>query len=809
MYFHSLNSNRYKITKVIFSTFLTISILNWTFMPNFMAYAEDEAVPAENVPAETVVETGAAVSQTEVQNDINTNATNTETPNTGTENGGQGLSDLNIQNQSEAEVENTAIGGANTGNNTASSTGGATINTGDAVASADVVNAANTNIVDSSGSIAAGGGSLGSSSLDLRDNFASTTASSTCSSCLGDISIENQNMATVTNNIIVSAETGNNSASSTATSTIITGNAYAGANVMNIVNTNIVKSNYMLLVFNNFGDWSGDLIFPNGNFFENFFSIFASGCAVCGGATQILNANSANVSNSAGTAADSGGNSASGDNPFIDSGNSLASSNVYNQINTNVYGSSSFYLLIKVFGDWNGNIFNLPAGIVWQQTPAGIILYNQADGNPFEGEGQSLGGGDLSVQNTNNADVLNNIEVSATTGNNNANGGSASIQTGNAYAGSNLVNIVNTNIISSNWVAALINIFGNWQGSVSFGQPDLWIGTVAESVGTLAPDSSIKFTTTIKNNGDATASSIRVLAEPQSRFLNINDGNEWFLSPLAAGESIEVSYYGTVAGNLPAGHTNITNQTSVSLYETDGNMGDNTDTITLLAYAEGSILLPYTSRSTTYPDLEVTKTHSIPNMVGVNGVEMIPFGGSADYKIVVKNNGGSAFEGVLFDQLKNEAGEIINEQSWDLGEILPNEEITVTYTTEFTASTTSGIYTNYAWVEALGGDYSYDPNLASRADSNVASDKVIVAEKQVIKIEEEQESIGEVLGIFTENVSTVNQEKQYLEFLGGFCSEEKEEDSQKLNLAQFILLGLSFILIMQKRKNIPHNLFLI
>jgi len=187
----------------------------------------------------------------------------------------------------------------------------------------------------------------------------------------------------------------------------------------------------------------------------------------------------------------------------------------------------------------------------------------------------------------------------------------------------------------------------------------------------------------------------------------------------------------------------------------------------------------------------------------------VPFLGSADYKIVVKNNGGLAYEGLLVDQLKNEAGEIINEQTWDLGKIFANEEIVITYTTEFTASTTPGTYTNYAWVEALGGDYSYNPKLASKTISNMASSTVVVAEKPIVLIVEEQvKALGEVLGLLIEDVSAVGEE-QYVEFLGGFCREESGDKMKTLSVSQSILLGLSFILIVRKKKYIPTNLFMI
>ena len=80
----------------------------------------------------------------------------------------------------------------------------------------------------------------------------------------------------------------------------------------------------------------------------------------------------------------------------------------------------------------------------------------------------------------------------------------------------------------------------------------------------------------------------------------------------------------------------------------------------------------------------------------------------------------------MVDTLKNEAGETVNEQKWELDTILPNEQITVTYQTVFSASTTPGIYTNYARLETVGRHPSLEPFLGHYVYSNEASTSVTV-----------------------------------------------------------------------------------
>jgi uncharacterized protein YfcZ (UPF0381/DUF406 family) len=72
-----------------------------------------------------------------------------------------------------------------------------------------------------------------------------------------------------------------------------------------------------------------------------------------------------------------------------------------------------------------------------------------------------------------------------------------------------------------------------------------------------------------------------------------------------------------------------------------------------------------------------------------------------DYTVFITNkNGGSAYEAVLSDTLQDEKGNKVNNEVWELGEILPNEEITITYTVVFQKHAKPGSYLNNAQVEA-------------------------------------------------------------------------------------------------------------
>jgi hypothetical protein len=86
--------------------------------------------------------------------------------------------------------------------------------------------------------------------------------------------------------------------------------------------------------------------------------------------------------------------------------------------------------------------------------------------------------------------------------------------------------------------------------------------------------------------------------------------------------------------------------------------------------------------------------------VGIDKNDVISAGTDVDYKIVVSNAGGKAYDAQVFDTLVNPIGSVMNEQSWDLGTIEAGEEVELTYTTEYNPATPSGTYTNTAKVVA-------------------------------------------------------------------------------------------------------------
>ncbi len=727
------------------------------------AVVEDAPIATETPPESAVIVTGNAVADSTIQNIANTTTLETSNQASTTESVSSSQGDsseaastpqvIEFTTENNSQAQNDSTTAADTGSNATNNNGGnASIETGNAYAQANVLNVLNTNIFNSNGFFFLLNSFFGNiGNIDVRGMSAANDSLLSCGTfCNGTSTplrtvVSSDNTASIENDVIVRGATGGNGASDNGgDATIGTGDAFAAANLVNVANTNIVDSNYMLLVFNNFGDWNGDLIFPNADFFASRFfgnpSIVMPTSSVSPDSeatrsVSISNTNEALVENSATTTADTGDNEASGNgNGIIQSGDAISQTTVHNTVNSNFFNNDSFVVLFKVYGSWSGNVFNAPKNISWRETPQGVSLFSNDEGEneqasttvPLSGEtATSIGGGSssFSASSTNRAAIRNHVQVYALTGGNRANrNNNASIQSGNAYASTNIVNIANTNIVGRNWVLAIVNIFGDWSGSVSFGQPDLWVGSSVDVGSGAVPRSRPVYHFTIANRGDADANHVKlkVRADKPLLFFNQSDRSdaEWDIGTIPAGASVEATYTADVSSTVPYGEHQVTTAVSVSSLENDSNASDNNDIIAIavknLPSHNRRAALNYTSD----PVLTISKT--------VIGSTSLYQRETASYKIVIDNRGGEAYHSVLVDMLKNEAGEVVNEQKWELDTILPNEQITVTYQTVFSASTTAGIYTNYARLETIGRHPSLEPFLGDYVNSNEASTSVLI-----------------------------------------------------------------------------------
>lgn len=213
--------------------------------------------------------------------------------NSGTGSNSQNTTDVNVNNTQNTIVANDAYVKNNinvdgvTGQNTATqNTGNSTINTGNVNASANTVTLANTNVDGGSlgviivnalnkwlGFLVGQDGSITPISHDYTTQLVAqnsqTGADSTNNSSANVNNSETNvlnNDGKITNTLNLDAITGQNTANqNTGTAQITTGNANVEANVVNVVNTNVIHGNLFVAVVNVLGNWMGNLLFGNQN----------------------------------------------------------------------------------------------------------------------------------------------------------------------------------------------------------------------------------------------------------------------------------------------------------------------------------------------------------------------------------------------------------------------------------------------------------------------------------------------------------------------------------------------------------------
>ncbi len=633
--------------------------------------------------------------------------------------------------------------------------GGGVIVSGDAAAAVNLVNVVNTTIIGSEGLMqflnifAPLFGTV-----DTRE-WGVPNGEAGCIGCADPLSVNTANSASLFNNLGVSGETGENTVAIgdlNADGGIFTGMANAAANVLNIVNTNLVGSNYLLLVMNNFNSWGGDLVLPGKDFFTTIRESVLSGTTM-----NVQNQNAADVENNLNVQAGTGENAVEGTDGTIMTGDANAAANAVTVANQNMIGNAPVFILIRYFGTWTGNIFSPPEGITWKETPGGIMLYDTNAESIFSGaDGAACCDGDLSVENQNEATIRNNVNVIALTGANKITGGTGGvIQTGNANAAANVVNIVNTNIVGRNWVLAIINIFGNWTGNLAFGRPDLWVAEQVElSQNPVLPQTSFVRTIDVMNHGDADATQVVVEAEtiPEGRVsvLDADGGTKtdrgvrWVIPRLAAGESKTFTYVTRTADVLPAGPGVMASQVSIKSFEPDQDMSDNSDSLSIPFWGDTGVGLfqriAYFGRGLgtgSTPNIKVTKTH--------NAKRALAPGDLVQYTVTVENTGmGAVWNAALTDVIHDPEGKPLQTNKWDLDIVYPMEKIVIKYDNRFGDDAASGWYVNRA--RFTGRDFFRD-EVEKSASAGVEIRRQ--GEPETPSPVEQEEQDGEVLGAAT------------------------------------------------------------
>ncbi len=602
-----------------------------------------------------------------------------------------------IPNATSTEIESSET---TLQNDTVTASSTVAITTGDTIALANILTIANTNLVNSTGTIIFSNLIEDQvSPIDFRTN---NTASTSCALVYCEknsgVEVAVVNDAYIHNILMIEAQSGDNSVEGTLTETsgaIVTGNAYAGLNLVNVANSNFIDSHYLLITLNAFEDVHGDIIFPS---LSNLLSNQAMALS-----QTTVQTNVATVENSTNVTAETGANTSNSLVTEIITGQSIATTNVLNLINSTLSGGESISILLRVHGTWLGTIFGGDPRL--NITDAGDGYYYITSNNvDTSGQNNSL------VTGTSTALIHNDIKVLAGTGNNTLSDvESGLIETGNAFSGANIVNIANTNIIGRNWTLAIINIFGDFIGNLSFGQPDVWIGEKIAVPKVVQKGSEITYTFTVTNNGDApstrtrvsdayAASNLSILESSNPYLLDADNKLVWEIGTLPAGATSLITYKAVVTSDIPA--TNITNVVTVTSYETDFNDSNNTDTGTVKTSVVGNTTQGSTAKraqvsSLTAPDVLETRDFVPPMVTRLNAISRVAESTSVSTQtLVIKNQSEKSIPNiVLHDYVISQSGAQIADEVWSIGTLLPYEEITLSYDISFTPDAPNGHYT--------------------------------------------------------------------------------------------------------------------
>lgn len=401
------------------------------------------ATPAESTPTPTTepsstIETGSSIAGS--QSDTTANQNETEVSGNIATDGCQinGSIDCPVNTENTVENSGSSDTNANSGENTISgSAGDASIDSGDALANSTVNNNLNSNEINMS--------PADPTNQSAAENNSNNT-----------INIDNNAQNNSTNNS--SANSGENFiCQAGGEADIKTGDTVAEASTANLINTNVIGSNYRFIVYNIYDEEKN----LNLNQIYKDLAKELEGYAVSqtgSGALQIDLSNSAVSKDTVTASANSGNNTItdSNGNVTINTGNSYASANLLNIINTNIIGSRFVFVIVNIFGNFKGHI------IVPNQERFAESVKNLAKEN-------SLPTPASQINITNFVDIsLSSAFAGANSGNNQSvtASGDNIIQTGPAYASATSFDIVNTTLNNDSWMRVLINNFGNWSGFI-------------------------------------------------------------------------------------------------------------------------------------------------------------------------------------------------------------------------------------------------------------------------------------------------------------------------------------------------------
>lgn len=294
------------------------------------------------------------------------------------------------------------------------------------------------------------------------------------------------NTSDTANGVVGSATTGQNASSeNTGPGSVNTGTAGVGVQQVTADNLNTAGS-YGEIGHNvSGGSQNGDVVLnlDQGNGGNPLDESFRSTNSVTGAgsdnATTIENnreslteiQNDGRIRNDLDAAAISGQNDATQNtgNADITTGNANVAATLLNFLNANVIDGALWLEVADIFGDLNGNVVIPEEAIAYLTRRQRELLIEVGNDGTGANSTNTVDVDVLNSQETNllnNADVENNVNVDAITGQNQAtqNTGGSTVATGDVFATTNTVTLANMNVVDGNLGIIIINALNRWLG---------------------------------------------------------------------------------------------------------------------------------------------------------------------------------------------------------------------------------------------------------------------------------------------------------------------------------------------------------
>ncbi|OGF27559.1 hypothetical protein A2468_07350 [Candidatus Falkowbacteria bacterium RIFOXYC2_FULL_46_15] len=678
---------------------------------------------ADNTATSSIM-TGDANIEAITENNVNSNSLEADC---GAQCPEAATSTVSIDNINAATTTNDVLLNGDSGGNTiASSSGDASITTGDVGIVNIILNYINNNFFGPGKEYFINIFNHVMGAIDLSGFNDATPAGEEPAACEAGscyLTVNNGNQASIDNNVIIDANTGDNIiATSTGFGLIETGDIEIVNDLVNIANLNVAGNNWLFAVVNIFGELQGDIILPAPGIATGTDETAGTTTEEIAGITEsdvdspsiiLANTDTAGLLNDIDVNADTGSNLAE-EGGDITTGDATVQSHVFNLINYSVSGNAWKLARVNIFGNWDGFVTGLPPGYGYLEDEYGITIYNDILSDPefYASYAQMI------VGNTNQASTTNNIEINASTGGNSIlHGEGGSIDTGDINIENSLFNFINSNFTGDNWEFSMINVFGDWQGNLAFGAPDLWVtesingGLSAEAGEKAEPvrrGEYINYTFLFGNKGDGLATGVTLSDDYDENYVWSEEGAgnvAWPLSDLPPNTQGSLSYAVRVRDDISAGHHNADNTVAISSVENDRDPGDNSAGGTVIVDGGNAAAVGGAGNSlSSQTDADNRSGNISPALIVVktnDAADIVRPGDVVNYTITIRNPGGTPMEDVLvLDILSGEEGKVeVNRELWELGAVLDREEVSIGYSLEITSNIRSGVYVNEVTVE--------------------------------------------------------------------------------------------------------------